>query len=173
MQLVIVQCDLPGRVLRWQRGELVARGRLANLQALIALAETYEDACLARREAATVSGLILWLGDQAAAKQDMLAQPPVDAVKVMTHHAAKGLEWPIVILLDLEKDIRDRTWSVGARSEGTVDVSAPLKDRWIRYWPWPFGAQKKVDLAERIAQSAEGTRLRGEAIEDRLPRVSA
>lgn len=166
MQLVIVQCDLPERVLRWQRGELIARGRLANLQALIELARTYEDACLARREAATVSGLILWFGEQASAKLDMLAQPPVDAVKVMTHHAAKGLEWPIVILLDLEKKVRDRTWSVGARSAGAVDVSAALKDRWIRYWPWPFGAQQNVDLADQIAQSADGERLRGEAIDE-------
>ncbi len=46
---------------------------------------------------------------------DMLAQPPVDAVKVMTHHAAKGLEWPIVVLLDLEKDIQDRAL-VGRRA---------------------------------------------------------
>ncbi|MEZ5661434.1 MAG: UvrD-helicase domain-containing protein [Burkholderiaceae bacterium] len=175
MELVVVQCDLAGRVLRWRRNELVAQVRLANLQALLGLARTYEDACLARREPGTVSGLILWLGEQAGAQQDMLAQPPVDAVKIMTHHAAKGLEWPIVVLLDLEKDIQDRIWSVGARSEGRLDIAAPLKDRWIRYWPWPFGPQKKVDIADTIGQSAEGTRLRAEAIEEakRLLYVSA
>jgi ATP-dependent exoDNAse (exonuclease V) beta subunit len=166
MELVVVQCDLAGRVLRWRRNELVAQVRLANLQALLGLARTYEDACLARREPGTVAGLILWLGEQASAQLDMLAQPPVDAVNIMTHHAAKGLEWPVVVLLDLEKDIRDRVWSVGARSEGSLDVAAPLKDRWIRYWPWPFGAQKKVDIADTIAQSAVGTRLRDEAIDE-------
>ena len=166
MELVVVQCDLAGRVLRWRRNELVAQVRLANLQALLGLARTYEDACLARREPGTVAGLILWLVEQASAQLDMLAQPPVDAVKIMTHHAAKGLEWPVVVLLDLEKDIRDRVWSVGARSEGSLDVAAPLKDRWIRYWPWPFGAQKKVDIADTIAQSAVGTRLRDEAIDE-------
>jgi ATP-dependent exoDNAse (exonuclease V) beta subunit len=165
-ELVIVQCDLAGRVLRWRRDELVARVRLANLQAVLALARSYEDGCLARREPATVSGLILWLGEQAQDELDMLAEPPVDAVKVMTHHAAKGLEWPIVILLDLEKDIQDRLWSVGARSDSSLDVAAPLKDRWIRYWPWPFGAQKKVDIADVIAQSPEGVRLRAEAIDE-------
>lgn len=166
MELVVVQSDLAGRVLRWRRNELVAQVRLANLQALLGLARTYEDACLARREPGTVAGLILWLGEQAGAQLDMLAQPPVDAVKIMTHHAAKGLEWPVVVLLDLEKDIQDRVWSVGARSEGCLDVAAPLKDRWIRYWPWPFGAQKKVDIADTIAQSAVGTRLRVEAIDE-------
>jgi len=115
---------------------------------------------------ATVSGLILWLGEQAQEKLDMLAEPPIDAVKVMTHHAAKGLEWPIVVLLDLEKDIQDRLWSVGARSDTSLDVAAPLKDRWIRYWPWPFGAQKKVDIADVIAQSPEGVRVRAEAFDE-------
>ena len=166
MELVVAQCDLAGHVLRWRRDELVARVRLANLQAVLALARSYEDACLARREPATVSGLILWLGEQAQGELDMLAEPPLDAVKVMTHHAAKGLEWPIVVLLDLEKDIQDRLWSVGARSDSNLDVAAPLKDRWIRYWPWPFGAQKKVDIADVIAQSPEGVRLRAEAIDE-------
>lgn len=166
MELVIAQCDLAGRVLRWRRDELVARVRLANLEAVLRLARSYEEACLARHDPATVSGLILWLGEQAQGGLDMLAEPPVDAVKVMTHHAAKGLEWPIVILLDLEKDIQDRLWSVGARSDASLDVAAPLKDRWIRYWPWPFGAQKKVDIADVIAQSPEGVRVRAEAIDE-------
>jgi|CXWL01.1.fsa_nt_gi ATP-dependent exoDNAse (exonuclease V) beta subunit len=166
MELVMVQCDLAGRVLRWRRDGLVARVRLANLEAVLRLARSYEDACLARREPATVSGLILWLGVQAHEELDMLAEPPVAAVKVMTHHAAKGLEWPIVLLLDLEKDIQDRLWSVGARSDASFDVAAPLKDRWIRYWPWPFGAQKKVDMADVIAQSPEGIRVRAEAIDE-------
>lgn len=166
LELVIAQCDLPGRILRWRRSELVARVRLANLQALIALGRTYEDACLSRREPATLSGMLLWLGEQAKAKLDMLPQPAVDAVKVMTHHGAKGLEWPIVIVLDLEKDIKDRLWSVGARSETSLDIIAPLKDRWIRYWPWPFGAQQKVEIADRIAQSAEGVRVHAEAIDE-------
>jgi len=38
MELVMVQCDLAGRVLRWRRDELVARVRLANLEALLRLA---------------------------------------------------------------------------------------------------------------------------------------
>ncbi len=166
MELVLIQCDLAGRVVRWRRDELVARVRLANLEAVLRLARSYEEGCLARREPATLSGLILWFGEQAQGELDMLAEPPVNAVKVMTHHAAKGLEWPIVILMDLEKDIQDRLWSVGGRSEESFDVGAPLKDRWVRYWPWPFGSQKKVDIADGIAQSAEGLRAREEAIDE-------
>lgn len=166
MELVMTQCDLAGRVLRWRRDELVARVRLANLEVLRNMARSYEEACLARREPATVSGLILWFGEQAQSKLDILAEPPIDAVKVMTHHAAKGLEWPIVILLDLEKAIQDRLWSVSARSDTSFDVESPLTDRWIRYWPWPFGAQKKVEIDDAIAQSLEGAGMRAEAIDE-------
>ena len=166
MELVIAGCDLAGRVLRWRRDELVARVRLANLEAVLGLARSYEEACLARSQPGTVSGLILWLGEQAQKDFDLLAEPPVNAVKVMTHHAAKGLEWPIVILLDLEKNIQDRLWSVGARSDTSLDVDAPLKNRWIRYWPWPFGSQQKVNIADVIAQSSEGIRVRTEAIDE-------
>jgi hypothetical protein len=56
--------------------------------------------------------------------------------------------------------------SVGARSESSLDIAAPLKDRWIRYWPWPFGKQEKVEIAERIAASDEGVRLRAEAMDE-------
>lgn len=166
MELVMTQCDLARRVLRWRRDELVARVRLANLEVLRNMARSYEENCLARREPATLSGLILWFGEQAQSKLDILAEPRIDAVKVMTHHAAKGLEWPIVILLDLEKDIQDRLWSVGARSDTSFDVEAPLNDRWIRYWPWPFGKQKTVQLNDEIADSPEGIRMRTEAIDE-------
>lgn len=166
LELVITQCDLPGRVLRWRRDAFVARLRLANLQALLELAGRYEDVCSAQAMPATVAGLILWLGEQAGAGQDLLAQAPVDAVQVMTHHAAKGLEWPVVVLLDLEDELKDRLWAVGARSEAGFDAAAPLKNRWIRYWPWPFGRQRRVELGEAIAQSDAGRRLRAEALDE-------
>lgn len=164
LEMVLAQGDLAGRVLRWSRDELVGRVRLANLQALLAMARAYEDTCAAQAQAATISGLILWLEDQAQEKLDLLAEPPVAAVKVMTHHAAKGLEWPIVILLDLEKDVKDRLWSVQAQSQAELDVAAPLRGRWVRYWPWPFGQQQKVDLAEAIADQPEGRAARAQAV---------
>ncbi len=166
LELVITQGELAGRVLRWSPDELVGRVRLANLQAVLGMAAAYEDYCQARSQPATVAGLILWLQAQAKEDLDLLAEPPVAAVKVMTHHAAKGLEWPIVILLDLEKDIKDRLWSVQARSEATLDVAAPLRGRWVRYWPWPFGAQKKVDLADSIAAEPAGVEARRVAVEE-------
>jgi len=75
-----------------------ARLRLASLERLTEWAAEYEDACRFTREAATVSGLLLWLQDLVATAADIMPQPAVDAVQVMTRHAAKGLEWPMVVL---------------------------------------------------------------------------
>lgn len=166
LALVIAECDLAGRILRWKRDELVARIRLANLEAVVRLAQSYEDACRATNDAATVSGLILWFGEQAEAELDMLAEPSVNAVKVMTHHAAKGLEWPVVILTDLAADMKDRLWAVSTVSRNQFDVSQPLRDRFIRYWPWPFGLQRNVGLAEQIADSKVATSFRAEAVRE-------
>jgi ATP-dependent exoDNAse (exonuclease V) beta subunit len=166
LQLVVSQCDLPRRILRWCRTEAEARGRLANLQALLALGATYEDQCRSRRQAATIAGLFLWLNEQAREGLDDRAEPAVDAVKVLTHHSAKGLEWPIVLLTDLSSDVRDRLWSISAMSSGPINVQSPLRDRYIRYWPWPWGMQQKVPLGDEIAASTTAQEFRGAAIEE-------
>ena len=38
------------------------------------------------------------LDEIANAKNDALATPALDAVQVMTHHASKGLDFPVVIV---------------------------------------------------------------------------
>ena len=166
LQQVITRCDLPSRVLRWKQDAAVARTRLANLEALLELAAQYEDICRSAQHAASISGLILWLGETADAEQDALAQPAIDAVKVMTHHAAKGLEWPVVILTDLSANLKDRLWGISATSRNEIDVEAPLNDRFIRYWPWPFGKQGKVPVADTIALTEEANRFRSAAEEE-------
>jgi ATP-dependent exoDNAse (exonuclease V) beta subunit len=141
---VIAACSVPEKVVRWTMNPDRIRMRLANLESLVELAEQYEDLCRSGQQTVSISGLILWLGDIAEQEQDMLAEPAIDAVKLMTHHAAKGLEWPVVILTDLGKDIKDRLWSISAQSGTNFDAQNPLADRFIRYWPWPFGQQKRL-----------------------------
>jgi ATP-dependent exoDNAse (exonuclease V) beta subunit len=167
LQTVVIRCDVPRRVLQWQTDSNIARQRLANLEALLEMAERYEDSCRNTQQAATISGLILWLTAEAAAEQDSLAEPAVDAVKVLTHHAAKGLEWPVVILCDLGAKVRDRTWDITATSKSGIDVHQPLKDRFIRYWPWPFGQQATgISIADTVASSDEAKGFQREAREE-------
>ncbi|KAF0101158.1 MAG: UvrD/REP helicase [bacterium] len=166
LQAVITDCEIPDRALRWSQNSSVARIRLANLEAILEMADKYEDICRSAQHAASISGLILWFNEQAGAEQDNLAEPAIDAVKVMTHHGAKGLEWPVVVLLDIHTDVKDNVWSITAASRSGIQVTDPLRDRFIRYWPWPFGAQKTVPLADEIALSEVGKAFRASAIEE-------
>ncbi|MGY2361254.1 UvrD-helicase domain-containing protein [Pseudomonas azotoformans] len=166
LQRLIAECDLPTRVSVWSTSTALAQKRLANLDALIDLAQQYEDLCRNGLGAASISGLLLWLDEIANAKNDALATPALDAVQVMTHHASKGLEWPVVILMDLARDISDRLWSVSAQSNSAFDPHKPLHDRFIRYWPWPLGKQKTVPLSETFEQTAIGLACRAEAVEE-------
>ena len=166
LQRLIAECDLPSRVTSWSTSPAQAQKRMANLDALIDLAQQYEDLCRNGLGAASLSGLVLWLGETASANNDALATPALDAVQVMTHHASKGLEWPVVILMDLARDIGDRLWSVSSRSNSAFDPHKPLHDRFIRYWPWPLGKQKAVPLSETFEQTAMGLACRDEAVEE-------
>jgi ATP-dependent helicase/nuclease subunit A len=118
VQLVLTRCHLSRWVLQWQQSPERARLRLANLDRLIELAAEYEEACRSTREAATLSGMLLWLNDLADRAADTMPQPAVDAVQVMTHHGAKGLEWPVVILVDLAGNVKDSIWD-SVRAEST------------------------------------------------------
>ena len=156
LQLVIIRCGLASRVLRWSADAAVGRSRVANLDRLLELARGYEDVCRSRRRVGTVADLMRWLEEQAADEADEIAVPALDAVTVLTHHGAKGLEWPVVVLTDLTDDIRSRLWSITTVSEGAIDVANPLRNRFIRFWPWAFGPQKSFEFVDRIEASEPG-----------------
>ena len=166
LQSVIALGQLTTVVLQWCGSSAEARTRLANLEALLAMASTYEETSHNVSQSASVSGLILWLKEQADNQEDLLALPAINAVQIMTLHSAKGLEWPVVILTDLEKKVRDRLWSITTNSQSSIDVQQPLLDRFIHFWPWPFGKMEKVTIAETIADSELSKKLSAEAVEE-------
>jgi ATP-dependent exoDNAse (exonuclease V) beta subunit len=162
---VIAAGDLSRLVIGWQQDAALARTRLANLEALLEMAAQYEDNCRATRQAATISGLLLWFAEQGDAGEDRQAEPGVNAIRLLTHHAAKGLEWPVVILTDLDKDLRTRLWGISATSTSALDATNPLKDRFIRYWPWPFGKQASgIPLFDAINASPIAKRFLDDAV---------
>ncbi|PWC35929.1 UvrD-helicase domain-containing protein [Azospirillum sp. TSO35-2] len=139
LEVAIVAGGVAEQAKRW--GD--AAGRLANLDALRGLARTYEDDCRARHGAATAGGLIGFLAGVAKGGDQPPSTDP-GAVQVLTYHQSKGLEWPVVILLDLQggPDPSPFGLSVDGPAEG-VDPWRPLDGRWLRCWPWPYDAQRK------------------------------
>jgi ATP-dependent helicase/nuclease subunit A len=167
LETVIAECQLPGVVLRWNGSADVGRVRLANLDAVIAMARQYESVCSGAKHAASVSGLLLWLGEQAIGEGDSLALPAIDAVQVMTHHKAKGLEWPIVVMMDIQGDVKDGLWnSLRAGSRRPITAADPLRERTLRLWPWPFGKQQKLPFKDELARTPIAQQFQKVAIEE-------
>ncbi|NCC04892.1 MAG: DNA helicase UvrD [Proteobacteria bacterium] len=167
LRLLVTECELPALVMQWCGNAEMARLRLANLEALINLAEQYQLTCRSLRETVTIAGFLAWLDEVEEAETDALATPALDAVTVMTCHKAKGLEWPVVILAELEKTIRSGVWSISTFSEGDFRADNPLAGRCIHYWPWPFGKQSTgIDVLETIESSDEYKKSLSAAIEE-------
>lgn len=134
VQQVIDAWELSLLVQRW--GD--AGRRCSNLDSLLRHAREYEEAAFDVGQAATLSGLVVYLEQLADEKRD-LRYPPQghDAVTLMTYHSAKGLEWPVVILSGLDSDRDPNMWSPVILGGGVGDD--PLQGRTVRSWTWPFG----------------------------------
>ena len=167
LETAIAECQLPSVVLRWNGSADVGRVRLANLDAIIAMARQYETVCAGAKHAASVSGLLLWLTEQSKGEGDSLALPAIDAVQVMTHHKAKGLEWPIVVMMDIQGDVKDGLWnSLRAGSRSPITAADPLRERTLRLWPWPFGKQQKLPFRDELARTPIAQQFQKIAVEE-------
>jgi ATP-dependent exoDNAse (exonuclease V) beta subunit len=143
--------------------------RIANVDALRATAASYEARCAQEREAATVAGMLRYFeslrspllqGDEILASDDQHVPADDGAVVVCTYHKAKGLEWPVVVLANLDRGERRDAFEVAPESlGGTFDPERPLANRSIRYWPWPLGATQNAPLADAAAESPEGRQV--------------
>ena len=151
------------QIARWGTAEQ----RLHNLEALRALVDTYQDEQRAERQAATLNGLCRWLLDQKDAEQPQSSHP--EAVQILTYHGAKGLEWPIVLLSELESDAKGSPFRLFAENAAAPDWRAPLSGRVLHYWPWPYGEQER-DVGLDAAAAASGQGVNALAAE-RLERI--
>jgi ATP-dependent exoDNAse (exonuclease V) beta subunit len=84
----------------------------------------------------------------------------------MTHHKAKGLEWPVTIVCGLGHKSRSALWGVRARTNGVFDPSRPLARRMVHYWPNPYGQRKKPQAAIAAEGSFIGLQMAAEAQEE-------
>ena len=132
--------------------------RLANLERLRAHVLSYVNSRLAEGGAVSTAGLIRWLASLSEGEQDKRGVSiGDDAVTVSTWHAAKGLEWPVTVLFELDGRSADRA-ALGVRvvnERPAFDLDGPLADRWIRFWPYPYGrVSKGIPMLDRLADHA-------------------
>lgn len=135
VQRVIETMDLPMLIQKW--GDPARR--CSNLDSILKHTREYEELAIDSGQAATLSGLVLCLEQLAGDELDYRYPPQGhDAVTLMTYHAAKGLEWPIVILSGLNSDRDPGMWSPVVTGGGQSEAD-PLEGRTLRAWTWPFG----------------------------------
>ncbi|UYY58015.1 UvrD-helicase domain-containing protein [Sphingomonas sp. S2-65] len=139
--------------------------RLANLEAVRVLLEAYQEERRSERQAVTLVGACEWLVSRDEPSQPESRHP--DAVNLLTYHGSKGLEWPIVILAELEAKAKGSPFGIRAEQVAAPDWWDPLAGRVLRYWPWPYGTQGKgVGVDEAALASGEGeTAIREERLE--------
>jgi ATP-dependent helicase/nuclease subunit A len=161
---LIVLPDVIRRIETW--GDVAAR--LDDLEALRGFARSYEASCASSGAPATPSGLVLALAADEPRRPKSLQS---NAVKVMTYHGAKGLEWPLVVLTGLNREPKPRLFEPVAEADGALDWRDPLAGRWIRYWPWPYASQSKdvgLDEAALTSPLGQQSALRARQEETRL-----
>ncbi len=129
--------------------------RLANLERFRAHAMSYTESRSAEGAAASTAGLVRHLAGLAGDKLDTQGvSSGGDAVTVSTWHRAKGLEWPVTVLFELDARSADRA-ALGVQvvsDRPAFDLDDPLADRWIRYWPYPYGRTSKgVPMLNRLS----------------------
>ncbi len=174
--------DLCARCMRWSSPE----ERLANLEAFRGLAAAYEAEVRTAHAAGSIVGFLHFLEQAATAqredsdrgRRDDQHVTGTDAVQICTYHRAKGLEWPVVVLASLhsktrafgippdaaavrlERGGRWQYFSAAPESESTaIEVDDPLKGRWLRFWPWPYGTKVAASLVEEVGRQPESQRL--------------
>lgn len=144
LENAIASVELPRTLKSWDN----LNTRMCNLDALRGFCCAYVDQCRARRSAATVAGFISYLNELAPEQAEGAGE---QTVHVLTYHGAKGLEWPVVILTSLDSNSRGGAFGIEVIAAPKFNPKKPLADRYIHFWPWPFGSQKTMQaLDERL-----------------------
>ncbi|MDR6685753.1 ATP-dependent exoDNAse (exonuclease V) beta subunit [Arthrobacter sp. 1088] len=153
-EAVIGAVGLTNHIKSWTSPET----RLRNLDAMRGTIEDYYEHCRALRAPGTLRGFLTFF---ASDKHQSSENAGSDVVNVMTYHKAKGLEWPVVVMEALDKDVRFAAFGTAVEQDGELDLKQPLKDRWIRFWPSPFPYKASpLDAAGQTSQVAIDAELR-------------
>lgn len=157
-----------GDVRAWAAGWDDGAFRVANLDALRAHATRWCARQAARGRTVSASAWITALREDARRGVDTQSPRAGEAVEVLTWHASKGMEWPLVVLVDLERDIPDGVVGIHpVREDGPLRLDAPLAGRWLRALPSPYAPGQDDDFAARVlAGDGASQALRTRAAEE-------
>jgi ATP-dependent helicase/nuclease subunit A len=135
-----------------------AEARIGNLDRLVTIA---------RRRGGTLAGFVRWLErrmrDDADEAEAAVFSQEDDAVRLTTIHASKGLDFPVVVLVDLNAEPRADPGGIGFTSDGeravfTVRHYAP-RGTGRALLPLGTAALRAAQAESRAREQAERRRL--------------
>jgi ATP-dependent exoDNAse (exonuclease V) beta subunit len=141
LEQAISRIDLLRIVKSWSNPKLAG----SNLDTLRGACGDYIAQCSSHGSGATIDGFIRYMSDSETGQAQGIGD---ETVNVLTYHSAKGLEWPWVVLAELDKGIRSGVFGVNIEVAEEFDPTEPLANRRIRFWPWPFGSSKKYEMLD-------------------------
>jgi ATP-dependent helicase/nuclease subunit A len=146
-----------------------AAQRLDNVDRLRKYALDYESACNRLHTAASLGGFLLWLDELARQEQDWQGSgESPDAVKVLTYHKSKGLEYPVTICHQLDHGLKEKVWGLNLVSDAAEpDLDDILGHRWLRFWVNPYADNLRgTQLEEALQRSPAFVEARRQALEE-------
>jgi ATP-dependent exoDNAse (exonuclease V) beta subunit len=141
--------------------------RISNIHSIEALAHFYEKSCFERMAAASPVGFIRFIDELSDAKFEKnplepLAWEKPSAVNILTMHKSKGLEWPVVLLGDVNEkgDKGFDLFNITMVQKDKFNPKSPLEGRLLHVLPQMFGEKNppKVfdDVIDKVSQKMPG-----------------
>ena len=125
LELLITRFDLGTLLAAWGN----PAERMANINALITQAHLYIQQTRQLGIAASAPGFLNYIDRQNEYKKDELGVQKGNAVEVMTYHKSKGLEWPVVVLFDLNEGLKEAFYGVNMLPIQEWSIESPLENR--------------------------------------------
>jgi ATP-dependent helicase/nuclease subunit A len=135
--------------------------RQSNLLRLIELVDEYEESCIKMNVGSGLADFFNFI-ESSSINDTQKGNSDKHAIQVMTYHKAKGLEWPVVYLLSIDKDhfyefFPNKYFSTSVFNQGEFSIETPLKNRIIEFLWWPLGT--KTSPNELLTAELENTNL--------------
>jgi ATP-dependent exoDNAse (exonuclease V) beta subunit len=113
--------------------------RWSNLQEILNYVDQFSGSTAAAGASVSIPSFIAWFNNLADSGEDEKALVINEyAVNVLTYHRSKGLEWPVVVMHELTHHRDADVFGMHVTGGEVINMEAPLSDRGIRYWPWPY-----------------------------------